>query len=106
MHLSDVVPAVIERLRVQHLPTSPTFINLLLASEAYQHHDLSSLEMVTYGTEVMPETTLERFHRLFPRVRLLQTYGLSEIGILRSQSKASDSLWVKVGGDGFETRIV
>src|SRR5437667_44076 len=96
----------IEKHRVQLLPTSPTFINLLLASEAYQHHDLSSLELVTYGTEVMPESTLERFHRLFPRVRLQQTYGLSEVGILRAQSKSADSLWVKVGGDGFETRIV
>jgi acyl-CoA synthetase (AMP-forming)/AMP-acid ligase II len=37
---------------------------------------------------------------------LLQTYGLSEIGILRSKSKGSDSLWVKVGGEGFKTRIV
>jgi len=102
----EVVCAAIERHRVQLLPTSPTFINLLLMSEAYKRHDLSSLEMVTYGTEVMPETTLERFHRLFPRVRLLQTYGLSEVGILRSQSRAADSLWVKVGGDGFETRVV
>jgi len=102
----EVVCAAIEKHRVQLLPTSPTFINLLLASEAYEHHDLSSLEMVTYGTEVMPESTLERFHRRFPRVRLLQTYGLSEVGILRSQSKSADSLWVKVGGDGFETRVV
>jgi len=37
---------------------------------------------------------------------LLQTYGLSEVGILRSQSKSADSLWIKVGGDGFETRVV
>jgi len=102
----EVVCAAIERHRVQLLPTSPTFLNLLLMSEAYKRYDLSSLEMVTYGTEVMPETTLERFHGLFPRVRLLQTYGLSEVGILRSQSKAADSLWVKVGGDGFETRVV
>jgi len=28
------------------------------------------------------------------------------VGILRSKSKSSDSLWVKVGGEGFETRIV
>jgi len=27
----------------------------------------------------------------------LQTYGLSEVGILRSTSRSSDSLWVKVG---------
>src|SRR5260221_9709387 len=54
----------------------------------------------------MPESTLKRFHELFPKVRLLQTYGLSEVGILRSTSRSSDSLWVKVGGDGFQTRVV
>jgi acyl-CoA synthetase (AMP-forming)/AMP-acid ligase II len=104
--LPDTVCAAIEKYRVELLPTSPTFINLLLISEAYQRYDLSSLSLVTYGTEVMPETTLQRFSRIFPTVRLLQTYGLSEIGIMRSQSKSSDSLWVRVGGEGFETRIV
>jgi acyl-CoA synthetase (AMP-forming)/AMP-acid ligase II len=62
--------------------------------------------MMTYGTEVMPESTLRRIHAAFPDVKLLQTYGLSEVGILRSKSKSSDSLWVKVGGEGFETRVV
>ncbi len=102
----EAVCAAIAAHRVQLLPTSPTFINLLLASQAYADHDLGSLELVTYGTEPMPESTLVRFHQLFPRVRLLQTYGLSEVGILRSQSRSSDSLWVKVGGEGFETRVV
>ena len=108
--VSDRHPAAIckaiEKYRVQLLPTSPTFLNLLLVSRAYENHDLSSLELVTYGTEVMPEKTLERFHKEFPDVRLLQTYGLSEVGILRSKSRSSDSLWVKVGGEGFETRVV
>lgn len=102
----DAICAAIERHGVQILPTSPTFLNLLLLSDAYKRHDLSSLELITYGTEVMPESTLARFHELFPEIRLLQTYGLSEVGILRSKSKSSDSLWVKVGGEGFETRVV
>jgi acyl-CoA synthetase (AMP-forming)/AMP-acid ligase II len=102
----EVVCRAIAKYRVQLLPTSPTFLNLLLISEAYQRHDLSSLELVTYGTEVMPESTLARIHALFPNVRLLQTYGLSELGILRSKSKDSGSLWVKVGGEGFETKVV
>jgi long-chain acyl-CoA synthetase len=104
--LPDAVCEAIETYKVQLLPTSPTFINLLLVSEAYRRHDLASLEMVTYGTEVMPASTLRRFHQLFPRIQLLQTYGLSEVGILRSKSRSSDSLWVKVGGEGFETRVV
>jgi acyl-coenzyme A synthetase/AMP-(fatty) acid ligase len=98
--------AAIEEHRAQILPTSPTFLNLLLLSGAHEGHDLSSLELVTYGTEVMPESTLRRVHALFPDVRLLQTYGLTETGILRSKSRSSDSLWVRVGGEGFETRVV
>ncbi len=102
----DTVCRTIARFGVQTLPTSPTFLNLLLLSEAAGRHDLSSLELITYGTEVMPETTLARIHKIFPDVRLLQTYGLSEVGILRSKSRSSDSLWVKVGGEDFETRVV
>ncbi len=102
----ETICRAIQDYKVELLPTSPTFLNMLLVSEAYANHDMSSLKIVTYGTEVMPESTLERFHSLFPDVRLLQTYGLSEVGILRSKSKSSDSLWVKVGGEGFDTRVV
>ncbi|MBM7866719.1 long-chain fatty acid--CoA ligase [Heliomicrobium gestii] len=102
----DQVCANIERYRVEVLPTSPTFLNLLLISEAYRRADLSSLELITYGTEVMPESTLKRLREALPQVRLLQTYGLSELGILRSKSRSSDSLWVRIGGEGFETKVV
>ncbi|HEY2841397.1 MAG TPA: long-chain fatty acid--CoA ligase [Pirellulales bacterium] len=102
----DGVLGAVARYRVELLPTSPTFLNMVLISEAHTRHDLTSLRTVTYGTEPMPESTLRRFHALFPQVQLTQTYGLSEVGILRSKSKSSDSLWVKIGGEGFETRVV
>lgn len=102
----DAVLHAVEQHGVQLLPTSPTFLNLTLISEAWQRHDLSSLQTISYGTEPMPASTLKRFNELFPDIRLLQTYGLSEVGILRSKSKSSDSLWVRIGGDGFETRVV
>jgi acyl-coenzyme A synthetase/AMP-(fatty) acid ligase len=102
----EVVCRAIAEHKAEMLPTSPTFINLLLMSHAYERYDLSSLKLVTYGTEVMPESTLTRMHELFPHIKLQQTYGLSELGILRSKSKDSGSLWVKVGGEGFETKVV
>jgi acyl-CoA synthetase (AMP-forming)/AMP-acid ligase II len=102
----ETVCKAIHDYKVELLPTSPTFLNLILVSGAHEKYNLSSLRTVTYGTEVMPESTLKRFHELFPDVRMLQTYGLSEVGILRSKSKSSNSLWVKVGGEGFDTRIV
>lgn len=102
----ELVCQTLEKHRVELLPTSPTFLNLLLISEEYKRHDLSSLKRITYGTEPMPPATLKRLNDLFPNVQLQQTYGLSELGILRSKSKDSSSLWVKIGGEGFETKIV
>ena len=102
----DSVLAAVEKHRVQLLPTSPTFINLMLLSEAYKRHDLSSLRIISYGTEPMPEHTLKRLHELLPDIALQQTYGLSELGILQSKSRDADSLWVRIGGPGYETRVV
>ncbi|HPJ24393.1 MAG TPA: fatty acid--CoA ligase family protein, partial [Bacillota bacterium] len=97
---------LIEKYQVELLPTSPSFINMILYSRVYEKYDLSSLKLVTYGTEPMPEATLKKFHSLFPNIKLKQTYGLSELGIMSSKSEGSDSLWLKVGGAGYETKIV
>ena len=102
----EAVARAIERHRVETLPTSPTFLNLFLLSECYKRFDLGSLQMITYGTEPMPSQTLRKLREALPAVRLLQTYGLSEFGVMRSRSKDSDSLWVKVGGEGYTLRVV
>lgn len=102
----DSVLEAVAKHRAELLPASPTFLNLILLSEAHKRHDLSSLKTITYGTEPMPESTLRRLCAVFPQVKLQQTYGLSELGILRSKSRSSDSLWVRIGGEGFETRVV
>jgi long-chain acyl-CoA synthetase len=102
----DGVSQAIEKFQAELLPTSPTFINLMLLSESYKRYDLGSLKAVTYGTEPMPESTLSRFNKIFPHIKMLQTYGMSEVGVLKSKSKDSGSLWVTIGGDGVETRVV
>jgi long-chain acyl-CoA synthetase len=102
----DAVGTAIETYKVELLPTSPTFLNLLLLSGAYERHDLASLKLITYGTETMPESTLRNVAEAFPAAKLQQTYGLTELGILRSKSRGQDSLWVRVGGEGYETKVV
>lgn len=102
----ESVCQAIEKFKGEVLPTSPTFLNLLILSKAFEHYDLSSLKLMTYGTEPMQTSTLQRLNELFPNITLQQTYGLSEVGILRSKSRASGSLWMKVGGNEFITKIV
>lgn len=96
----------IERYKIELLPTTPSFLTLLMASGLYKEFDLSSLNLITYGTEVMPQSTLDRVCHAFPGVSLQQTYGLSEVGVLRSQSRGDGSIWVRVGGEGYQTKII
>jgi acyl-coenzyme A synthetase/AMP-(fatty) acid ligase len=97
---------VVEKHKVELLPTSPSFLNLLLLAEAHKNYDLTSLRLITYGTEVMPERTLRLANEAFPHATFQQTYGLSELGILRSKSQSNQSLFVKVGGEDYQTKVV
>ena len=101
----NAVCEAVARDRVQLLPATPSFLTLMLTSGIHRKLDLSSLTRITYGTEVMPQSTLTRLREAFPGVELQQTYGLSEVGVLRSQSRPDGSLWVRVGGEGFETEV-
>jgi acyl-coenzyme A synthetase/AMP-(fatty) acid ligase len=102
----EIICSAIERYKVELLPATPSFLTLLLASGAYKKYKLSSLKKITYGTEVMPASTLKKLQVEFSEVQFQQTYGLSEVGVLRSQSRGDGSLWVKIGGEGFETKII
>lgn len=102
----ETVCSIIEKYDIELLPVTPSFLNLLLLSESYKSHDLSSLKLVTYGTEPMPLHTLQRAKALFPDIKFKQTYGLIELGVVQSKSKSDDSLWMKLGGEGFDLRVV
>lgn len=97
------VCGAIERHRVELLPTTPTFLRMMLIARAPERFDLSSLKLITYGTEPMSAGTLRDLCAALPDVRFKQTYGSSELGILPTRSAASDSLWLKLGA---ETRVV
>jgi long-chain acyl-CoA synthetase len=97
---------LIEQFSVELLPTTPSFLNLLLISGAVRDYDLSSLKIISYGAEPMPVTTLRQLREALPEVELRQTYGMIELGVMRAKSKSSDSLWVKIGGEDYDLRVV
>ncbi|MCG3711689.1 fatty acid--CoA ligase family protein [Aliarcobacter butzleri] len=98
--------ALIEKYKILVLPSSPTFLNLILISGEYEKHDLSSLRMITYGTETMPQSLLDRLKEAFPKVKFLQTFGTSETGINTTSSQASNSLFMKLENINCEYKIV
>jgi len=89
------VCAAIDAYKVEALTTTPTFLNLLILSQATDYYRMDSLKVINYGTEIMLESLLLKLHTLFPQVRLSQAYGLSEVGVLPIRSVASNSSLIK-----------
>ncbi|MDE1330415.1 ANL family adenylate-forming protein [Vibrio aestuarianus] len=96
----------IEKWQVEILPTTPTFINMMLMSGILEKYNSSSIKLITYGTEPMPLSTLKKINLILPNVRLKQTYGLSEVGILATKSKSNNELWLKLGGEGINYKVI
>jgi len=100
------VAAAIAKHQVTVLPTSPSFLGLLLASGVIEEHDLSSLHLVGYGAEPMPAATLARLHAALPQTRLQQKFGTSETCAVRIRSQGDDSLFFTFDDPAVEHRIV
>ena len=92
--------------KIEVLPTTPTFLRMMLMSGLIPEHMPSTLKIVTYGTERMDQPTLDSLCELLPNIDFRQTFGMSELGIVRVKSEARDSLFMKIGGEGVETRVV
>jgi long-chain acyl-CoA synthetase len=91
---------------VEVLPTTPTFLRMMLMSGSIPSKIPGSLKVITYGTERMDQPTLDELCHLLPNVDFRQTFGMSELGILRVKSEARDSLFMRIGGEGVETKVV
>jgi long-chain acyl-CoA synthetase len=91
---------------IEVLPTTPTFLRMMLMSGLIPDQVPETLRIITYGTERMDQPTLNALCELLPNIDFRQTFGMSELGIVRVKSEARDSLFMKVGGEGVETKVV
>jgi len=98
--------ATCEEHEIEALPTTPTFLRMMLMSGLIPDSVPKTLRIITYGTERMDQPTLDALCALLPNVDFRQTFGMSELGIVRVKSEARNSLFMKVGGEGLETRVV
>lgn len=101
----DYVLSLISSHKIEVLPTSSSFLRLCLA-RGQLTRDLSSLKVISYGSEPMDQSTLERLNEQFQGVQICQKYGTTEIGSPKTVSRANDSVWVKFKNDALETKVV
>ncbi|MHC1706025.1 MAG: AMP-binding protein [Bacteroidales bacterium] len=96
----------IEKYKVNVLPATPTFLNLMLISEAHRQFDLSSLEIIGFGAESMPKSLLIKLKQAFPRVKMQQKFGTSETNAIRIKNDNLDEQFFRIEDAGVEYKIV
>jgi acyl-CoA synthetase (AMP-forming)/AMP-acid ligase II len=97
---------LVEQHKVEVLPASPSFLRLLFMSGVYESADLSSVQIVTFGSEPMNETGLANLDLMFPKAKSIQKYGTSEFGSPRSKSRSENGLWIHMDGENCKTKVV
>jgi acyl-coenzyme A synthetase/AMP-(fatty) acid ligase len=103
---ADDVCRLVQDHNIKVLPSSPTFLNLILMNKSYEKYNLSSLRMITYGTETMPESLIKRLKDIFPKTKFLQTFGTSETGIANTISKSSSSTYMRLDDQNLNHKVV
>lgn len=76
------VLSAIEEHSIEVLPCTPTFLRLLLLHGRFAEYDLSSLQVISYGSERMPTELLKSLQKAFPNVRFRQQFGMTETSAL------------------------
>jgi long-chain acyl-CoA synthetase len=101
----DTVCKTVEKYKVDLIPTTATFLRMLLMSKAYEKYDLSTIKLISYGTEPMPSSLLMSLNKVLPKIIFNQNYGLSELAALQTKSKSNDSTWFSIK-NSIETKII
>ena len=94
----------IHKHKIELLPTTPSFLRMMLIENIFDTDLLKSLELITYGTEKMDINTLKSISSKTD-CNIRQTYGMSELGIFKVITKQRDDLWIKIVGEEIDTKI-
>ena len=97
----------IDRFKVEVFSTTPSFLNWMFLTEDLDSFDLSSLKIITFGSERMSESTMSKMQERFgSRVKLMQKYGTTEFGSPVSKSRDDDPLWIKFKKENFDYKVI
>ncbi|MEC8333141.1 MAG: fatty acid--CoA ligase family protein [Verrucomicrobiota bacterium] len=102
----EAVGLAIESKKVNILPASPTFFNLLLLAKIPKKYDLSSVRILAYGAEPMSQKLLKSLSKTFPKARLQQKFGTSETGAIRIRSTKNESLFFSINDPETAWKII
>ncbi|MBI4299266.1 MAG: long-chain-fatty-acid--CoA ligase [Chloroflexi bacterium] len=69
---------LVQQERANRAMMVPTMLKMLMDDPDFKKHDLSSLEVITYGAAPMPLEVIKRAIQMFPGTRFINAFGQTE----------------------------
>ena len=92
--VGDLAPSKVSELirnnAVDYFQTTPTFMNLMILTGQVEANNLKGLKKIAYGSEPSQQFVTNTFREKLPNIELVHTYGMSEIGILKTITDRND----------------
>ena len=108
--LGDLAPTRVSELirnnEVDYFQTTPTFMNLMILTGQVEEKNLHGLRKIAFGSEPSQQFVTNIFKERLPDVDLVHTYGMSEIGILKTITDKKDPSRFKFDSKFIEFKIV
>lgn len=101
-----VVLDLITKHQVDYFQTTPSFMNLLLVSKALINQAPVHLKKMAYGSEPSVSAVIQEIKKILPGTELVHTYGMSEIGILKTITDQTDPTLFKLDEKFNEARLL
>jgi long-chain acyl-CoA synthetase len=80
--LPEPLLELIVREKINILTGTPTLFWILIHKTPIQNYDLRCVELIKYGGAPMPPDLLKDIKKVFPEVRLVNGYGLTEASVI------------------------
>lgn len=81
MFRPDMIINAVKNFTVDELGLAPTMIQMLLSDEQFKAEDFNKVSGILYGSSPIAEGLLNQLKHDLPHVKLVQGYGMSEVGI-------------------------
>lgn len=106
----DLAPSRIAELiqlhSVDYFQTTPTFMNLMILAGQVNQTILQSLKKIAYGSEPSQDYVVKYFIKNIPKLEMVHTYGMSEIGIQKTITNKNDPAAFCLNQKFNESRVV
>lgn len=103
---ASTIASCIERERIEVLPATPTFLQFLLLSGELEGRQMDCVTTIPHGAEPMPARLRKRVEETFPGARLIQRFGLTELGSLPVREDPDDPEALFLKSEGGQWQVV